>query len=62
LITHEHDITEYGTRTIAFRDGHIVSDQPNKKRRIATEELAALPPPDIMNGSVPVNDPAKAAR
>ena len=29
LITHEHDIAEYGTRTIAFRDGRIVSDAPN---------------------------------
>ena len=25
LITHEHDIAEYGTRVFAFRDGHIVS-------------------------------------
>ena len=29
LITHEHDIAEYGTRTIAFRDGHIVRDAVN---------------------------------
>jgi putative ABC transport system ATP-binding protein len=44
LITHEHDITEYGTRVVAFRDGRIVSDAPNPKRRLAAEELAALPP------------------
>jgi len=50
LITHEHDIAEYGTRTIAFRDGHIVSDKPNTHRRMAKDELAALPPPEIYNG------------
>jgi putative ABC transport system ATP-binding protein len=46
LITHEHDIAEYGTRTIAFRDGHIVRDTYNERRRMAKDELAALPPPD----------------
>ena len=43
LITHEHDIAEYGSRTIAFRDGLIVSDTPNQTRRVASHELAALP-------------------
>jgi putative ABC transport system ATP-binding protein len=43
LITHEHDIAEYGTRIIACRDGHIVSDQPVKHRRLAEDELKALP-------------------
>jgi putative ABC transport system ATP-binding protein len=43
LITHEHDIAEYATRVIAFRDGRIVSDQPLSRRRLATDELAALP-------------------
>jgi len=47
LITHEHDIAEYGTRTVAFRDGHIVTDRPNATRRMAQDELAALPPPFI---------------
>ena len=46
LITHEHDIAEYGTRTIAFRDGQIKSDAQNVTRRLASEELAALPPRD----------------
>jgi len=50
LITHEHDIAEYGTRTIAFRDGHIVRDEINAHRRWAKDELAALPPPET-NGS-----------
>jgi putative ABC transport system ATP-binding protein len=46
LITHEPDIAEYGTRLISFRDGRIVRDQPIDIRRLATEELAALPPPE----------------
>jgi len=58
LITHEHDIAEYGTRTIAFRDGLVVSDQVNTHRRVASQELAALPPPDVVNGN---NQPAEAA-
>ena len=43
LITHELDIAEYGTRTVAFRDGVVISDRPNTKRRLAQDELAALP-------------------
>src|SRR5262245_46057899 len=43
LITHEHDIAEYGTRIISCRDGHIVSDKPVDHRRSADEELKALP-------------------
>jgi len=46
LITHEHDIAEYGTRIIAFRDGKIVSDKQNAVRRMAGDELAALTPDD----------------
>jgi putative ABC transport system ATP-binding protein len=38
-ITHEHDIAEYGTRTVAFRDGHIVSDTATAARRLARTEL-----------------------
>ena len=43
LITHEHDIAEYGTRIISCRDGHIVSDKAVEHRRSADEELKALP-------------------
>jgi putative ABC transport system ATP-binding protein len=32
LITHEPDIAAYGTRIIQVRDGHIVSDRPNRPR------------------------------
>src|SRR5437867_4080446 len=41
LITHEHDIAEYGTRIVSFRDGLVVSDIPVKERRLAQDELAA---------------------
>jgi putative ABC transport system ATP-binding protein len=43
LITHEMDIAEYGTRTVTFRDGHVVADRPVARRRAAVDELAALP-------------------
>jgi putative ABC transport system ATP-binding protein len=43
LITHEPDIAEYGTRTVQFRDGQVVSDKPVTERRLAAQEAAALP-------------------
>ena len=43
LITHEHDIAEYGTRTASFRDGVVVNDHPVARRRVAQEELQLLP-------------------
>ncbi len=43
LITHEHDIAEYGTRIVSFRDGHVVTDRPVANRRTAADELANLP-------------------
>jgi putative ABC transport system ATP-binding protein len=43
LITHEMDIAEYGTRIVSFRDGHVIADKPVARRRLAQEELAALP-------------------
>jgi putative ABC transport system ATP-binding protein len=45
VITHEHQIAEYGTRIIGFRDGRIVSDAPNPRARLASEELEQLPAP-----------------
>ncbi len=44
LITHERDIAEYGTRVVLFRDGVIKTDEQIVRRRIASEEMAALPP------------------
>jgi putative ABC transport system ATP-binding protein len=46
LITHEHDIAEYGTRTVHVRDGRITSDLAVAKRREAAQEILALPPPE----------------
>ena len=46
LITHEVDIAEHGTRIVRFRDGRIQTDQKVPKRRMAGEELKALPPAD----------------
>ena len=43
LITHESDIAEYGTRTVAFRDGKVLSDKVVARRRAAADELANLP-------------------
>ena len=43
LITHEHDIAEYGTRIVSFRDGVVVTDRPVTNRRTAADELANLP-------------------
>jgi len=43
LITHEHDIAEYGHRLIRFRDGTVVSDQINKTQRSAGDEIGTLP-------------------
>jgi putative ABC transport system ATP-binding protein len=43
LITHEIDIAEYGTRTVTFRDGQVVADKAVSRRRVAVDELAALP-------------------
>ena len=33
LITHEHDVAAYGSRIIEFKDGRIISDETNGKRR-----------------------------
>ena len=41
LITHEPDIAEYGTRTVTFRDGLVVSDRAVAERRMADDELIA---------------------
>jgi putative ABC transport system ATP-binding protein len=42
LVTHEHDIAEYGTRIVAFRDGRVRIDEPVKTRRTAAVELEHL--------------------
>jgi putative ABC transport system ATP-binding protein len=42
LITHEPDIAAYGTRIIAVRDGHVVSDKANTPRDARAEDETAL--------------------
>ena len=39
LITHEHDVAEHADRIIFIRDGQIVEDKKNHKRRIARHEI-----------------------
>jgi putative ABC transport system ATP-binding protein len=43
LITHEHDVAQYGSRIVSFKDGNIVSDVDNESRRHATGELESFP-------------------
>ncbi|HET7746058.1 MAG TPA: ABC transporter ATP-binding protein [Vicinamibacteria bacterium] len=43
LITHEHDIAEYASRVVTFKDGRVVSDEGVATRRDAAAERAALP-------------------
>jgi putative ABC transport system ATP-binding protein len=45
LITHERDIAEYGSRIVTFRDGQVIADRPVASRRLASEEMSALPEP-----------------
>jgi putative ABC transport system ATP-binding protein len=42
LVTHEHDIAQYATRTLSFRDGRVRADRPVTDRRTATRDLDVL--------------------
>ena len=44
VITHEHDIAEYGMRIVGFRDGKIRADHSTGAHRVARDELTTLPP------------------
>jgi len=44
MVTHEADIASYCRRNVQFRDGKVVRDFVVENRRIAEDELAALPP------------------
>jgi putative ABC transport system ATP-binding protein len=37
LVTHEHDVAEYATRVIAFRDGHVLNDARQSPRDAAAD-------------------------
>ena len=43
LITHDHQVAEYASRIVTFRDGRIIEDRPNEHQRLAVEERANMP-------------------
>jgi putative ABC transport system ATP-binding protein len=43
LVTHEPDIATYSSRTVLFKDGTLVSDQPNRLIVVASDTLAGWP-------------------
>ena len=47
LVTHEPDIAAFMSRTLVFKDGHLVSDVPNPKPEDAAATLAALPAEEV---------------
>ena len=57
LITHEHDIADYGSRIVRFRDGTIIANEINTTRRMAGDEIAAFPTKDgTSEGAVAVQE------
>ena len=42
MVTHELDIAAYCKRIVVMRDGQVISDTFNEKRRVARDEIAAL--------------------
>jgi len=46
VITHEPQVAEYGSRILTIRDGQIVSDEPNFRRRLARYERNEAPVPE----------------
>ena len=42
LVTHEPDIAHYTMRTVTFRDGRIVKDEPLASPRVAEADLAGM--------------------
>jgi len=46
LVTHEPDIATYSSRTVVFKDGSLLSDQPNHLVVVASETLSAWPAPE----------------
>jgi putative ABC transport system ATP-binding protein len=46
LVTHEPDIAAYCSRTVAFKDGLVVSDEPNRRVVSAATVMAGWPASD----------------
>ncbi len=42
LVTHEPDIAQFTMRTVMFRDGRIVKDEPVASPRVAEADLAGM--------------------
>jgi putative ABC transport system ATP-binding protein len=42
LVTHEQDVARFARRTVLFRDGHILRDDPVRERACAAEILPTL--------------------
>jgi putative ABC transport system ATP-binding protein len=43
FVTHEPDIARCMTRSVMFRDGHVVREEEIRNRLVAAEMLNALP-------------------
>lgn len=43
FVTHNPDLSQYSSRNIRLRDGHVIEDKKNDKILSAAEALAALP-------------------
>ena len=44
VVTHEHDVAEFASRVIGFRDGHVVDDRRNAQPADALAMLRGLEP------------------
>lgn len=42
LITHDPEVAAYGTRTVAIRDGTIVSDTPNEGKEVLSDSASTV--------------------
>jgi putative ABC transport system ATP-binding protein len=51
LITHDHQVAEYASRIVTFKDGRIVEDRANPHPRRAVEELSRMN--DLVEETVP---------
>jgi len=47
LVTHEQDIAQYAERTLTFRDGKLIQDQPVAEPKDAEAVLTTLPPSEV---------------
>jgi putative ABC transport system ATP-binding protein len=43
LITHDHQVAEYSSRIVTFKDGRLQSDKANSNQRLAKYELEEMP-------------------